>query len=137
MKWKLFILFLLLAATAISQDCDILITNGKIIDGTGNSWYYGNVAVKDGKIIKIGRDVNLSAKKTIDAKGLIIAPGFIESAMTDELPEATKAKLLADIPIGKMGTSIDIANAAVYLASAESSYMTGQTLHVNGGMSMI
>ena len=78
MKWKLFILFLLLAATAISQDCDILITNGKIIDGTGNSWYYGNVAVKDGKIIKIGRDVNLSAKKTIDAKGLIIAPGFID-----------------------------------------------------------
>lgn len=66
-----------------------------------------------------------------------IAPGFIESAMTDELPEATKTKLLADIPIGKMGTSIDIANAAVYLASAESSYMTGQTLHVNGGMSMI
>lgn len=60
------------------QDCDILITNGKIIDGTGNSWYYGNVAIKDGKIIKIGRDVNLTAAKTIDAKGLIVAPGFID-----------------------------------------------------------
>ncbi len=65
-----------------------------------------------------------------------IAPGFIESAMTDELPEATKAKILSDIPSGKMGTSTDIANAAVYLASTESSYMTGQTLHVNGGMFM-
>ncbi|MBX3487687.1 MAG: 3-oxoacyl-[acyl-carrier-protein] reductase [Candidatus Paracaedibacteraceae bacterium] len=65
-----------------------------------------------------------------------IAPGFIESAMTDELPEATKAKILSDIPTGKMGTSTDVANAAVYLASAESSYMTGQTLHVNGGMFM-
>ncbi len=64
--------------SAQSQDCDILITNGKIIDGTGNNWYYGTIAVKNGKIIKIGRDVKLSAKKTIDAKGLIIAPGFID-----------------------------------------------------------
>jgi N-acyl-D-amino-acid deacylase len=72
-----FILFSI-ALFAQSQDCDILITNGKIIDGTGNNWYYGNVAVKGGKIIKIGRDVSLSAKKTIDAKGLIIAPGFID-----------------------------------------------------------
>jgi len=80
------ILFLLLFSMAISADgqqpsataCDILIINGKIIDGTGNSWYYGNVAIKDGKILKIGRDVNLFATKTIDAKGLIIAPGFID-----------------------------------------------------------
>ena len=78
MKWILSLLVFSMAATAQSQDCDILITNGKIIDGTGNSWYYGNIAVKDGKIIKIGRDVNLSAKKNIDAKGLIIAPGFID-----------------------------------------------------------
>ena len=63
---------------AHSQECDILITNGKIIDGTGNNWYYGNIAVKGGKIIKIGRDVNLTAKKTIDARGLIVTPGFID-----------------------------------------------------------
>lgn len=75
MKWIFLLLFPL---TLSAQDCDILITNGKIIDGTGNNWYYGNIAVKNGKIIKIGRDVNLSAKKTIDAKGLIIAPGFID-----------------------------------------------------------
>jgi len=76
MKWILCLL--LLPLFAASQDCDILITNGKIIDGTGNSWYYGNVAIKDGKILKIGRDVNLSAKRTIDAKGMIVAPGFID-----------------------------------------------------------
>jgi N-acyl-D-amino-acid deacylase len=76
MKWIFFIFFLPLLASA--QQCDILITNGKIIDGTGNNWYYANVAIKDGKIIKIGRAINLSAKKTIDAKGLIIAPGFID-----------------------------------------------------------
>ncbi len=76
MKWIFFLLFF--PSAALAQDCDLLIKNGKIIDGTGNSWYYGNMAVKDGKILKIGRDVNLSSKKTIDAKGLIVAPGFID-----------------------------------------------------------
>ena len=75
MKWLLFLL--LLPAVTAAQQADILITNGKIIDGTGNSWYYGNIAVKDGKIIKIGRDVNLSAKKSIDAKGHVrCVPGI-------------------------------------------------------------
>ncbi len=78
MKWILSLLVFSIAATAQSQDCDILITNGKVIDGTGNNWYYGSIAVKNGKIIKIGREVNLTATKTIDAKGLIIAPGFID-----------------------------------------------------------
>ncbi len=62
MKW---ILLLLLPSYLYGQspNCDILITNGKIIDGTGNNWYYGNIAIKDGKIFKIGHAVNLSAKK--------------------------------------------------------------------------
>jgi N-acyl-D-amino-acid deacylase len=76
MKWLFILLVLPLFTTA--QQCDILITNGKIIDGTGNNWYYGNIAIKDGKIFKIGRDIKLSAKKIIDASGLIIAPGFID-----------------------------------------------------------
>jgi len=58
--------------------CDILIINGKIIDGTGNNWYYGNVAIKSAKILSIGRNINFTAAKTIDAKGLIVAPGFID-----------------------------------------------------------
>lgn len=70
--------FLLIPQFVFAQNCDILITNGKIIDGTGNSWYYGSLAIKDGKIIRIGRDINLSAKKVIDAKGMIVAPGFID-----------------------------------------------------------
>lgn len=77
MKWLL--LFLLpLSAFSQSETCDILITNGKIIDGTGNSWYYGNIAIKNGKIFKIGRDIKPVAARTIDANGLIIAPGFID-----------------------------------------------------------
>lgn len=66
-----------------------------------------------------------------------IAPGFISSAMTDDLPDGTKTKILASIPMGTMGTADDIANAAVYLACDESKYMTGQTLHINGGMAML
>ncbi len=66
-----------------------------------------------------------------------VAPGFIVSAMTDALPEAQKAALNARIPAGRMGTGEEIAAAIVYLASREAAYVTGQTLHVNGGMAMI
>lgn len=66
-----------------------------------------------------------------------IAPGFISSAMTDVLPDAQKEALNARIPAGHMGEGADIAAAAVFLASREAGYVTGQTLHVNGGMAMI
>ena len=65
-----------------------------------------------------------------------IAPGFIATAMTEALSDDQKAAINATIPAGKMGDSDNIAAAAVYLASAEASYMTGQTLHINGGMAM-
>lgn len=63
---------------AQQPNCDILIRNGKIIDGTGNNWFYGDIAVKDGKIIGMARQLNFSSAKTIDATGLIVAPGFID-----------------------------------------------------------
>jgi 3-oxoacyl-[acyl-carrier protein] reductase len=66
-----------------------------------------------------------------------VAPGFITSPMTDELPDAQKEALNARIPAGKMGEGSDIGAAVVYLASKEAGYVTGQTLHVNGGMAMI
>jgi len=66
-----------------------------------------------------------------------IAPGFIATAMTDKLSDEQKARIDAQIPAGRMGTADEIAAAAVYLASEEAAYVTGQTLHVNGGMAMI
>jgi N-acyl-D-amino-acid deacylase len=60
------------------ENPDIIIRNGKIIDGTGNSWFYGDVAIKDGKIIRIGKLQNLKGKKEIDATGQIVSPGFID-----------------------------------------------------------
>ena len=65
-----------------------------------------------------------------------IAPGFIDTDMTSGLGDAISEKILESIPMGRMGTSDEIASAAVYLASDESAYMTGQTLNINGGMSM-
>jgi 3-oxoacyl-[acyl-carrier protein] reductase len=66
-----------------------------------------------------------------------VAPGFIESPMTDALTEQQKAAILANVPLGKLGAGADVASACVYLASDEAAYVTGQTLHVNGGMAMI
>ncbi|MGJ3233203.1 MAG: 3-oxoacyl-[acyl-carrier-protein] reductase [Oceanicaulis sp.] len=66
-----------------------------------------------------------------------VAPGFIESPMTDALSEDQKKLILGTIPAGKLGTGADIAHACLYLASEEAGYVTGQTLHVNGGMAMI
>ena len=66
-----------------------------------------------------------------------IAPGMIESPMTDALNEAQRAQILNTIPLGKLGVGEDVAAACVYLASDEAAYVTGQTLHVNGGMAMI
>ena len=74
----LFAALVYLQMQAQPAECDLLIRNGKIIDGSGNSWYYGTLAIRDGKILAVGRDVNLPAKRVIDAKGLVIAPGFID-----------------------------------------------------------
>ena len=73
------LLILFLPSLLIAQEnFDIIIRNGKIIDGTGNSWFYGDVAIKDGKIGRIGKLDKFSATKIIDAKGMIISPGFID-----------------------------------------------------------
>jgi 3-oxoacyl-[acyl-carrier protein] reductase len=66
-----------------------------------------------------------------------VAPGFIESPMTDALTEAQKADILKTIPMARLGSGADVAAACVYLASDAGAYVTGQTLHVNGGMAMI
>jgi 3-oxoacyl-[acyl-carrier protein] reductase len=66
-----------------------------------------------------------------------VAPGFVATPMTDRLTDAQKEKLTAAVPAGRLGTPEDVAVAVLFLASDEAAYMTGQTLHVNGGMAMI
>jgi 3-oxoacyl-[acyl-carrier protein] reductase len=67
----------------------------------------------------------------------VIAPGFIETAMTDVLTEKQKESILVRVPAGRLGSPEDVAAATLYLASNEGAYVTGQTLHINGGMAMI
>jgi 3-oxoacyl-[acyl-carrier protein] reductase len=65
-----------------------------------------------------------------------VAPGFITTAMTDKLTDDQKSGILTNVPAGRMGEAAEIGAAVLYLASAEAGYMTGATLHVNGGMAM-
>ena len=106
-----------------------------IVGVTGNPGQANYCASKAGMIGFTKALAQEVASRGITAN--CIAPGFIESPMTDVLPEAQKEALLGQIPSGKLGQGSDIASAAVYLASSEASYVTGQTLHVNGGMAMI
>lgn len=97
--YRLFFLLLPLSAFSQQPDYDILIRNGKIIDGAGNNWYYGSVAIKDGKIADVGRTVAGTAATTIDATGLIIAPGFIDvhtHIEGDEEKDPTAASFIYD-----------------------------------------
>ncbi|MCR9269640.1 MAG: 3-oxoacyl-[acyl-carrier-protein] reductase [Hyphomonadaceae bacterium] len=106
-----------------------------IVGVTGNPGQSNYCASKAGMI-----GFTKSLAQEVASRGITantIAPGFIESPMTDVLPDAQKELLLGQIPSGRLGVGTDIAAAAVYLASDEASYVTGQTLHVNGGMAMI
>lgn len=106
-----------------------------IVGVTGNAGQTNYAASKAGMI-----GMSKSLAQEVASRGITvncIAPGFIETAMTDALPDDLKAKLLTGIPSGRLGTVDDIAAGCVYLASDEAAYVTGQTLHVNGGMAMI
>lgn len=106
-----------------------------IVGVTGNPGQANYAASKAGMI---GMSKALAAE--VASRNITVncvAPGFIATAMTDALDAAQKSRLDGAIPAGRMGTPEDIAAAVVYLASQEAAYVTGQTLHVNGGMAMI
>jgi N-acyl-D-amino-acid deacylase len=75
---RLVTLFTLIATVSFSQPYDVLITNGKIIDGTGNPWFYGDIGIRNGKIEAIGKLAQKDARRVIDATGLIVSPGFVD-----------------------------------------------------------
>jgi 3-oxoacyl-[acyl-carrier protein] reductase len=106
-----------------------------IVGVTGNPGQGNYAAAKAGMI---GMTKALAAE--VASRGITancVAPGFIETAMTDALNDKQKEGTLAAVPMGRLGTADEIAAACVYLASREAAYVTGQTLHVNGGMAMI
>jgi 3-oxoacyl-[acyl-carrier protein] reductase len=112
-----------------------IISVTSVVGTTGNPGQANYAASKGGLVAMTKSVAQELASRGVTAN--CVAPGFIATAMTDVLPDAQKEALNARIPAGAMGTGDDIAAAVVYLASREAGYVTGQTLHVNGGMAML
>ncbi len=112
-----------------------IVNISSIVGATGNPGQANYAASKAGMI-----GMSKSLAYEVASRGITvnaIAPGFIATAMTDKLTDDQKSGIMGQIPAGRMGTPDEIASAVVYLASAESAYITGATLHVNGGMAML
>ena len=112
-----------------------IISISSIVGVTGNPGQANYAASKAGMI---GFSKALAAE--VASRGItvnVVAPGFIETPMTDALGEAQRDALLGRVPVGRLGTADEVAAAVRFLASAESSYITGSTIHVNGGMAML
>jgi len=106
-----------------------------VVGTTGNAGQ-GNYAASKAGLVGMSKSLAAEvASRNITVN--CVAPGFIETAMTDVLTDKQKESILGNVPMGRLGTGAEIAAAVVYLASPEAAYVTGQTLHVNGGMAMI
>ncbi len=112
-----------------------IISIGSVVGTTGNPGQ-GNYAASKAGLIGMSKALAAEvASRNITVN--VVAPGFIESPMTQALNDKQREGILSDVPMGRLGTGADVAAAVAYLASAEAGYVTGQTLHVNGGMTMI
>ncbi|QYU70130.1 3-oxoacyl-[acyl-carrier-protein] reductase [Leptolyngbya sp. 15MV] len=112
-----------------------IVTITSVVGATGNPGQMNYAAAKAGLV-----GMSKSLAQELATRGVTVncvAPGFIRTAMTEVLPDAQKDALNARIPMGRMGEGGDIGAAVAYLASDEAGYVTGQTLHVNGGMAML
>jgi 3-oxoacyl-[acyl-carrier protein] reductase len=105
-----------------------------VVGVTGNPGQANYIAAKAGMIGMFKSIAQEYAKRGVTAN--CIAPGFVVTAMTDKLNDKQREAIVARVPAGRLGSGNDVAAAAAYLASDEAAYMTGQTLHVNGGMAM-
>lgn len=112
-----------------------IVSIGSVVGVTGNAGQ-GNYAASKAGLIGMSKALAAEvASRNITVN--VVAPGFIESPMTQALNEKQRESILADVPMGRLGAGDDVAAAVAYLASSEAGYVTGQTLHVNGGMAMI
>ncbi len=112
-----------------------IVNISSVVGATGNPGQGNYAAAKAGMV-----GMSKSLAYEVASRGITVnsvAPGFIETAMTDKLNDDQKSAILQQIPAGRMGTSEEIAAAVLYLASPEAGYVTGATLHVNGGMAML
>ncbi|MCM8763306.1 MAG: 3-oxoacyl-[acyl-carrier-protein] reductase [Candidatus Omnitrophica bacterium] len=119
----------------LKQRSGKIINIASIIGIIGNPGQANYAASKAGIIALTKTTAKELASRNINVNA--VAPGFIQTAMTEKLPEELKAKMLSNIPLGRFGTVQDVAKTCIYLASEDSSYITGQTIVVDGGMVML
>ena len=112
-----------------------IVSIGSVVGSIGNPGQVNYVSSKAGLIGLTKALASEVATRGITAN--LVAPGFISSPMTDSLNEGQKATILGRVPMGRLGVGDEVAAAVVYLASNEAAYVTGQTIHVNGGMAML
>ncbi len=111
-----------------------IVNIGSVVGSTGNPGQ-GNYAASKAGLIGMTKALAAEvASRNITVN--CVAPGFITSPMTEALNDKQREAILGNVPMGRLGTGADVAGAVVYLASDEAAYVTGQTLHVNGGMAM-
>ncbi len=112
-----------------------IISIGSVVGTTGNPGQ-GNYAASKAGLIGMSKALAAEvASRNVTVN--VVAPGFIESPMTQSLNDKQREGILSDVPMGRLGSGADVAAAVAYLASDEAAYVTGQTLHVNGGMTMV
>ena len=137
MKYRFLVLSILMSQFLFAQEADYIIRNGKLIDGTGNQWQIKDVAIINNKIAAIGTLTKWKGKKEIDAKGLIVSPGFIETELTlQNNNEEAIAKILERVPLNRLGTTSEVASLVGFLGSKENTYITGQVINIDGGFSI-
>jgi 3-oxoacyl-[acyl-carrier protein] reductase len=121
--------------TMVKQRCGRIINLSSVVGVMGNAGQANYVASKAGLIgltKSVARELG-SRNITVNA----VAPGFIQTEMTESLPEKVKAEMMAQIPLGRFGTPEEVAQAVLFLASEAATYITGQVIHINGGMLMV
>lgn len=112
-----------------------IITIGSVVGSMGNAGQSNYAAAKAGLI-----GFSKSLAKEVASRGItvnVVAPGFIDTDMTQALSESQRTEILAQVPVGRLGQAQEVANAVAFLASEQAGYITGETLHVNGGMLMV
>lgn len=111
-----------------------IISIGSVVGSMGNAGQSNYAAAKAGLC-----GFSRSLAREVGSRGItvnVVAPGFIDTAMTRDLPETQRAALLSQVPLGRLGTPADVAGLVAFLASPAGAYVTGETLHVNGGLHM-